>query len=188
MLEEMNWETTSERKDGAPSQLNVDSAFGEENAFCHNAAPCGRTLPAGTRLCLHTRGFALWSSSRCHTHSQGEAAGSEQGGRAAQSPLQAVPARRFPWVWSTALAGSSAGLWGCHRARSGARPACVCCPMSPRPLQAHTSVGFLCRTKLGCTGHALLPAHEECLRVLISLPAQVSIIQATIRSLLNVLL
>lgn len=169
-------------------QLNVDSAFGEENAFCHNAAPCGRTLPAGTRLCLHTRGFALWSSSRCHTHSQGEAAGSEQGGRVAQSPLQAVPARRFPWVWSTALAGSSAGLWGCHRARSGARTACVCCPMSPRPLQAHTSVGFLCRTKLGCTGHALLPAHEECLRVLISLPAQVSIIQATIRSLLNVLL
>lgn len=83
------------------------------------------------------------------------------------SLLPSHPTPRFP-------AGAEHGA-GCGQCRalapspSGAQPRLV--SQQPGSRQPRTSVGFLRRTKLGHTDHALLPAHEECLRVLISPPA-----------------
>lgn len=84
------------------------------------------------------------------------------------SLLPSHPTPRFP-------AGAEHGA-GCGQCRalapspSGAQPRLV--SQQPGSRQPRTSVGFLRRTKLGHTDHALLPAHEECLRVLISPPAR----------------
>lgn len=56
--------------------------------------------------------------------------------------------------------------------QQGLAPARVPRPLRPGSCQPRTSAGFLRRTELGYTDHALLPAHEECLRVLISPPAR----------------
>lgn len=120
----MNWETTSERKDGAPSptkrQLNLS---GRKMRFAITLPCVNKPPPAGTRLCLHTGGFALRSSSR--THSQGEAAESEQGG----TELHGHGARR--WLAAVQVFGAVTEL------RAGPEPR-VCAVLCPLGRSKHT--------------------------------------------------
>lgn len=96
------------------------------------------------------------------------------------APLQNHLIHRFTYVQSTAVC--SAGLdqpppsrKGYHKPsqnwlflRRGVKSCLLRSEGSRQPLAAGTSVGSLQRTKCVYMDHALVPAHEECLRVLIS--------------------
>lgn len=95
------------------------------------------------------------------------------------APLQNHPIHRFTYVQSTAVCSAGSDQppprKGYHKPsqnrlflRRGVKSCTLRSEGSRQPLAAGTSVGSLQRTKRVYMDHALVPAHEECLRVLIS--------------------
>lgn len=122
-------------------------------------------LPADARL-LPARGATSIPGAPVMATLRAEPEWGRQGGL--HSLLPSRPTPRFP-----AGAEHGAGCGHCRAlAPSPSRDQPWLVSQQPGSRQPHTSVGFLQRTKLGYTDHALLPAHEECLRVLISPPAR----------------
>lgn len=189
---------------GQPSQ-NPTTPCRHTHGFCLAAVTSGQS-PAGlTHLQSHVGQLWLWSSNLQllpRPEGSGDRRNPNRSAGVGCGPAPEPPGSSFTYVQSTALAvqGHISCTWHERAPKMSQKQLCPrrcvksCLPRgegSRRPLGAGGSVGFLRRTKCVYMDHALVPAHQECLRVLISPLVccfQALITQGTLQSLLNILL